>query len=106
MDAAHAKQAAFIVAADQKELLKLVKEFVDEQIIPVATELEHRDEYPQAIVDVTRHQAWPTPAFLAFGGPSRVGRWLNDASTRPLVRALWISARVPAGLAARALRMK
>jgi hypothetical protein len=31
---------------DQKELLKLVKEFVDEQIIPVATELEHRDEYP------------------------------------------------------------
>jgi alkylation response protein AidB-like acyl-CoA dehydrogenase len=36
---------------DQKELLKLVKEFVDEQIIPVATELEHRDEYPQAIVD-------------------------------------------------------
>ena len=36
---------------DQKELLKLVKEFVDEQIIPVATELEHRDEYPQEIVD-------------------------------------------------------
>ena len=36
---------------DQKELLALVKQFVDEQIIPVATELEHRDEYPQAIVD-------------------------------------------------------
>ncbi len=36
---------------DQKELLKLVKQFVDEQIIPVATELEHRDEYPQEIVD-------------------------------------------------------
>ena len=36
---------------EQSELLKLVREFVDEQIIPVATELEHRDEYPQAIVD-------------------------------------------------------
>jgi alkylation response protein AidB-like acyl-CoA dehydrogenase len=36
---------------DQTELLKLVREFVDEQIIPVATELEHRDEYPQSIVD-------------------------------------------------------
>ena len=36
---------------DQHELLKLVKQFVDEQIIPVATELEHRDEYPQDIVD-------------------------------------------------------
>src|SRR3954471_11097602 len=36
---------------EQAELVKLVREFVDEQIIPVATELEHRDEYPQAIVD-------------------------------------------------------
>jgi alkylation response protein AidB-like acyl-CoA dehydrogenase len=36
---------------EQTELVKLVREFVDEQIIPVATELEHRDEYPQAIVD-------------------------------------------------------
>jgi alkylation response protein AidB-like acyl-CoA dehydrogenase len=36
---------------DQGELLKLVRQFVDEQIIPVATELEHKDEYPQAIVD-------------------------------------------------------
>ncbi len=36
---------------EQKDLLGLVREFVDEQIIPVATELEHKDEYPQAIVD-------------------------------------------------------
>ncbi len=36
---------------DQQELLKLVRQFVDEQILPVATELEHRDEYPQEIVD-------------------------------------------------------
>ena len=28
-----------------------MREFVDEQIIPVATELEHRDEYPTEIVE-------------------------------------------------------
>jgi alkylation response protein AidB-like acyl-CoA dehydrogenase len=36
---------------EQHELVKLVREFVDEQIIPVATELEHRDEYPTEIVE-------------------------------------------------------
>ncbi len=36
---------------EQTELIKLVREFVDDQIIPVATELEHKDEYPQDIVD-------------------------------------------------------
>lgn len=35
----------------QREILKTVREFVDKEIIPVATELEHRDEYPQQIVD-------------------------------------------------------
>jgi len=36
---------------DQRELLALVRQFVDEQILPVATELEHRDEYPSEIVE-------------------------------------------------------
>jgi alkylation response protein AidB-like acyl-CoA dehydrogenase len=36
---------------DQRDLLGLVREFVDDQIIPVATELEHKDEYPTAIVE-------------------------------------------------------
>ena len=35
----------------QVELLKLVKEFVDEQIIPQAQRLEHADEYPTEIVE-------------------------------------------------------
>src|SRR5690349_674076 len=34
---------------EQTELVKLVREFVDEQIIPVAQELEHADEYPEKI---------------------------------------------------------
>ncbi|MSZ57335.1 MAG: acyl-CoA dehydrogenase, partial [Actinobacteria bacterium] len=35
----------------QSEILDAVRAFVDKEILPVATELEHRDEYPQAIVD-------------------------------------------------------
>lgn len=35
----------------QQEILRTVRDFVDKEILPVATELEHRDEYPQAIVD-------------------------------------------------------
>ena len=36
---------------EQQELLGLVREFVDEQIIPVAMALEHADEYPTKIVE-------------------------------------------------------
>ncbi|CAM5343365.1 hypothetical protein SALBM135S_10110 [Streptomyces alboniger] len=35
----------------QQEILATVRDFVDKEIIPVATQLEHRDEYPQQIVD-------------------------------------------------------
>ncbi len=35
----------------QQEILKAVREFVDNEIIPVAQELEHNDEYPYAIVE-------------------------------------------------------
>ncbi|QYJ02478.1 acyl-CoA dehydrogenase family protein [Nocardioides panacisoli] len=36
---------------DQQEILKAVRTFVDEQIIPVAQDLEHADEYPAEIVE-------------------------------------------------------
>jgi alkylation response protein AidB-like acyl-CoA dehydrogenase len=36
---------------DQTEILKAVRTFVDEQIIPVAQELEHADDYPTDIVE-------------------------------------------------------
>ena len=35
----------------QQDILRTVREFVNDEIIPVATELEHRDEYPTKIVD-------------------------------------------------------
>jgi alkylation response protein AidB-like acyl-CoA dehydrogenase len=35
----------------QEEILKTIRQFVDDKILPVATELEHRDEYPTDIVE-------------------------------------------------------
>ncbi|WP_031515446.1 acyl-CoA dehydrogenase family protein [Streptomyces sp. NRRL F-5123] len=35
----------------QREIIGTVRDFVDKEILPVATELEHRDEYPLAIVE-------------------------------------------------------
>ena len=35
----------------QTEILSAVRDFVNNEILPVANELEHNDEYPQAIVD-------------------------------------------------------
>lgn len=35
----------------QREILSTVRDFVDKEIIPVATQLEHRDEYPTEIVE-------------------------------------------------------
>jgi len=35
----------------QEEILKTVRQFVEEKILPVATELEHKDEYPTEIVE-------------------------------------------------------
>ncbi|MEI2811183.1 MAG: acyl-CoA dehydrogenase family protein [Nocardioides sp.] len=34
-----------------EEIVKAVRTFVDQQILPVATELEHKDEYPTEIVE-------------------------------------------------------
>jgi alkylation response protein AidB-like acyl-CoA dehydrogenase len=35
----------------QKEIVATVRDFVDKEVIPVANELEHRDEYPAEIVE-------------------------------------------------------
>src|SRR3954447_8288310 len=35
----------------QSEILKTVRAFVEAEILPVATDLEHRDEYPTEIVE-------------------------------------------------------
>ncbi len=40
---------------DQKDILAGIREFVDAEIIPVAGDLEHNDEYPKDIVDGRRN---------------------------------------------------
>jgi alkylation response protein AidB-like acyl-CoA dehydrogenase len=35
----------------QQEILSTVRSFVDKEILPYATDLEHKDEFPEAIVD-------------------------------------------------------
>jgi butyryl-CoA dehydrogenase len=38
----------------QQEILDTVRRFVDKEILPYATDLEHKDEFPEAIVDGMR----------------------------------------------------
>ena len=35
----------------QQEIVRTVRDFVEREILPVATELEHKDEYPTEIVE-------------------------------------------------------
>jgi alkylation response protein AidB-like acyl-CoA dehydrogenase len=36
---------------DQEAVVKAVREFVEQEVIPVADEMEHRDEFPEKIVE-------------------------------------------------------
>ncbi|MEP7160042.1 MAG: acyl-CoA dehydrogenase family protein [Dermatophilaceae bacterium] len=42
------------LSEEQTELISLVREFVEDQIIPVANQLEHADEYPTDIVEAMK----------------------------------------------------
>ncbi|MFD0852818.1 acyl-CoA dehydrogenase family protein, partial [Actinomadura adrarensis] len=44
-------QQTYGLTDDQREIVATVRSFVDKEILPVATELEHADAYPQRIVD-------------------------------------------------------
>ncbi len=35
----------------QRDILSTVRDFVEKEILPYATELEHKDEFPEAIVE-------------------------------------------------------
>ena len=36
---------------DQELMITSVRKFVEKEVIPVASEMEHRNEYPHALVD-------------------------------------------------------
>jgi alkylation response protein AidB-like acyl-CoA dehydrogenase len=74
----------------------LVRRFVDEQILPVATSLEHADEYPTKIVEQMQEMGifglmipeeygglgeWPAAA----GGARRAGMTAVPALLEPFV---------------------
>jgi butyryl-CoA dehydrogenase len=42
------------LSAEQAEIVSTVREFVDRDVIPVASELEHRDEFPTALVETMK----------------------------------------------------
>ena len=40
--------------AEQQEIVATVREFVDRDVIPVASDLDHRDEFPTALVETMK----------------------------------------------------
>ncbi|MEZ5100084.1 MAG: acyl-CoA dehydrogenase family protein [Thermoleophilia bacterium] len=54
---------------EQREIVAAVREFVDRDVIPVASELEHRDEYPEKLVDtITQMGLFGTTIPEEYGG--------------------------------------
>ena len=45
---------AFDLTEDQRLVQKTVREFVDRDVMPVASDMEHRDEYPDALVETMK----------------------------------------------------
>jgi len=39
---------------DQRLIAQTVREFVDREVIPVASQMEHRDEYPDQLVETMK----------------------------------------------------
>jgi alkylation response protein AidB-like acyl-CoA dehydrogenase len=43
--------APFELTDTQKAIVETVRDFIDKEVVPVADEMEHKDEYPEAIVE-------------------------------------------------------
>ena len=41
----------FQLTSEQRQIKEMVAEFVDEEIVPVADEIDHKDEFPWEIID-------------------------------------------------------
>ncbi|RQG89927.1 acyl-CoA dehydrogenase [Natrarchaeobius halalkaliphilus] len=41
----------FALSAEQTQIRQMVSEFVDEEIVPVAAEIDHEDEFPRDLID-------------------------------------------------------
>jgi butyryl-CoA dehydrogenase len=57
------------LTAEQREIVAAVRDFVDRDVIPVASELEHRDEFPESLVDTMRQMGlFGTTIPVEYGG--------------------------------------
>ena len=57
------------LSGEQREIVSAVRDFVDRDVIPVASELEHRDEYPAALVETMREMGlFGTTIPVEYGG--------------------------------------
>src|SRR2546428_7959918 len=66
---------------EQREIVATVRDFVDTEVIPVADELEHRDEYPEKIVEQMKEMGlFGLTAPEEYGGGAP--RLLTDAPLR------------------------
>ena len=43
-----------VLSAEQQELTSLIRSFVDREVLPVASELDHRDEFPAELVEAMK----------------------------------------------------
>lgn len=69
----------------QREILSTVRDFVDKEIIPVATQLEHRDEYPTEIVEGLKELG-----LFGLMIPEEYGVWVSRCSP---TRCAWKRSR-------------
>jgi hypothetical protein len=48
----------FKLTNEQEQIVRAVRNFVEREVMAVATELEHRDEYPHALVERMKELAY------------------------------------------------
>jgi hypothetical protein len=65
---------------DQLLVARTVREFVDRDVIPVASEMEHRDEYPDALVETMK-----TLGLFGLNVPEEYGGHAVDYTTFAIV---------------------
>lgn len=70
----------FQLTDDQRLVLQSVREFVDREVMPVASEMEHRNEYPHALVETMK-----TLGLFGLNIPEQYGGGAVDYTTFALV---------------------
>jgi alkylation response protein AidB-like acyl-CoA dehydrogenase len=68
------------VSAEQQLIVQTVRQFVEREVMPAASAMEHRDEYPQAFVD-----AMADMGLFGLNVPERYGGSGCDCTTQAMI---------------------